>query len=126
MAAAFSNIGAASNQCPCAIYVLQAENGIRYLYVTGVQTCALPISGPPPHPRHGRERAAAERQPRDAQVLDQVAIEEDGDSHVPVAAEVQATTGGRVSANPRVAALGLGWRVGAQAEEAIEGAPLPA
>src|SRR5204862_5542982 len=26
-------------------YFLQAENGIRDLYVTGVQTCALPIYG---------------------------------------------------------------------------------
>src|SRR2546430_10842190 len=30
-------------QCPEAI-LLQAEDGIRYLTVTGVQTCALPIS----------------------------------------------------------------------------------
>src|SRR6266576_6191292 len=26
-------------------FFFQAEDGIRYLYVTGVQTCALPISG---------------------------------------------------------------------------------
>src|SRR5204862_5022347 len=28
----------------CRIFVFQAEDGIRALYVTGVQTCALPIS----------------------------------------------------------------------------------
>src|SRR6266403_23404 len=27
-------------------FVFQAEDGIRDLYVTGVQTCALPICGP--------------------------------------------------------------------------------
>src|SRR5690606_40105482 len=27
-------------------FSLQAEDGIRYFHVTGVQTCALPISGP--------------------------------------------------------------------------------
>src|SRR5215471_4394975 len=30
------------------IFFFQAEDGIRDLYVTGVQTCALPISGCPP------------------------------------------------------------------------------
>src|SRR5690349_23307120 len=61
-------------------FFFQAEDGIRDLYVTGVQTCALPISllgglGPPgrqrlvgrldrapgllgPHPRHRAERLA--------------------------------------------------------------------
>src|SRR6266496_5210083 len=29
-------------------FFFQAEDGIRDLYVTGVQTCALPISGPRP------------------------------------------------------------------------------
>src|SRR5690349_23755497 len=29
-----------------ALFIFQAEDGIRDLYVTGVQTCALPISGP--------------------------------------------------------------------------------
>src|SRR5579871_212355 len=29
-------------------FFFQAEDGIRDLYVTGVQTCALPISGYPP------------------------------------------------------------------------------
>src|SRR5215471_19559051 len=28
----------------CFFFFFQAEDGIRYLYVTGVQTCALPIS----------------------------------------------------------------------------------
>src|SRR2546430_12477763 len=38
---------------PCVfVFFFQAEDGIRYLTVTGVQTCALPIS----HPR-GRRRA---------------------------------------------------------------------
>src|SRR2546430_7905071 len=29
----------------CALFFFQAEDGIRYLTVTGVQTCALPILG---------------------------------------------------------------------------------
>src|SRR5438874_10168108 len=29
----------------CGFFFFQAEDGIRDLYVTGVQTCALPISG---------------------------------------------------------------------------------
>src|SRR2546430_5953547 len=28
------------------VFILQAEDGIRYLTVTGVQSCALPISDP--------------------------------------------------------------------------------
>src|SRR6267378_3881001 len=31
--------------CMCFFFFFQAEDGIRDLYVTGVQTCALPISG---------------------------------------------------------------------------------
>src|SRR5205823_9232012 len=31
-------------------FFFQAEDGIRDKLVTGVQTCALPISGPPPWP----------------------------------------------------------------------------
>src|SRR6266496_4486816 len=38
-------------------FFFQAEDGIRDLYVTGVQTCALPISGPPA--RAGTRGAAA-------------------------------------------------------------------
>src|SRR6266496_6723155 len=35
-------------------FFFQAEDGIRDLYVTGVQTCALPISGQPEqHPQRG-------------------------------------------------------------------------
>src|SRR5688572_31171948 len=37
------------------IFFFQAEDGIRDLTVTGVQTCALPISGR--SPRRGRARA---------------------------------------------------------------------
>src|SRR5690349_25138722 len=36
-------------------FFFQAEDGIRDLYVTGVQTCALPISAAPP----SRSRSAA-------------------------------------------------------------------
>src|SRR2546430_6812039 len=32
---------------PCSSFFFQAEDGIRDLTVTGVQTCALPIFGPP-------------------------------------------------------------------------------
>src|SRR5204862_1306088 len=38
-------------------FFFQAEDGIRYLYVTGVQTCALPIS--PANPSHARADATA-------------------------------------------------------------------
>src|SRR5690349_24881171 len=34
----------ASRPSTCMFFFFQAEDGIRYLYVTGVQTCALPIS----------------------------------------------------------------------------------
>src|SRR5690349_24354666 len=37
-------------------FFFQAEDGIRDLYVTGVQTCALPISG-----AHQRDQDAARR-----------------------------------------------------------------
>src|SRR5262249_58559284 len=30
--------------CVCCVFFFQAEDGIRYWSVTGVQTCALPIS----------------------------------------------------------------------------------
>src|SRR5256885_16694704 len=32
------------------VFFFQAEDGIRYYKVTGVQTCALPISSPPRKP----------------------------------------------------------------------------
>src|SRR5947209_19400753 len=35
-------------------FFFQAEDGIRDIGVTGVQTCALPIYRPPPPPRRGR------------------------------------------------------------------------
>src|SRR6266403_125640 len=35
----------------CVFFFFQAEDGIRDLYVTGVQTCALPISKAPDTPR---------------------------------------------------------------------------
>src|SRR6266511_4919268 len=38
-----------SSPRPC-LFFFQAEDGIRYLHVTGVQTCALPIF-PPTQPR---------------------------------------------------------------------------
>src|SRR5215469_4942794 len=51
-----------------AIFFFQAEDGIRYLYVTGVQTCALPISTSAP----GRGRSTASR--RRARRLECVAL----------------------------------------------------
>src|SRR6266496_2303748 len=50
-----------STAAPRTSFSFQAEDGIRYLYVTGVQTCALPISRGPcgphglgrPHGLHG-------------------------------------------------------------------------
>src|SRR5260370_19992721 len=35
----------------CSVFFFQAEDGIRDSSVTGVQTCALPISSPPLPPR---------------------------------------------------------------------------
>src|SRR5262249_61347508 len=50
------------------VFFFQAEDGIRYWSVTGVQTCALPISGAARHPgRRLRSRgclAAPGRVPR--------------------------------------------------------------
>src|SRR5205085_9240944 len=40
-----------------------AEDGIRYLTVTGVQTCALPISLPPPQPPSGPPAGPGARRP---------------------------------------------------------------
>src|SRR3990167_10647536 len=53
MTVIFGRIVAASRVAVChqlAIFFLQAEDGIRDLTVTGVQTCALPIF--PPRLRH--------------------------------------------------------------------------
>src|SRR6266498_3685394 len=36
--------------CVCSVFFFQAEDGIRDADVTGVQTCALPISGRPSPP----------------------------------------------------------------------------
>src|SRR2546430_10555248 len=50
-------------------FFFQAEDGIRDLTVTGVQTCALPISAGPPErvPRSVHQRAVSGvRVPRDA------------------------------------------------------------
>src|SRR3989440_1877599 len=39
-----SKIGRRKHRCSQSFFFFQAEDGIRYLIVTGVQTCALPIS----------------------------------------------------------------------------------
>src|SRR5690349_24193585 len=39
----------AVSSCSVFLFFFQAEDGIRDLYVTGVQTCALPISGKGKH-----------------------------------------------------------------------------
>src|SRR5438874_3700090 len=44
-------------------FFFQAEDGIRDLYVTGVQTCALPISRTKDRPR-GPPRTDADARPR--------------------------------------------------------------
>src|SRR3712207_7828603 len=40
------------------LFFFQAEDGIRDIGVTGVQTCALPILIPRVHDRYGKERSA--------------------------------------------------------------------
>src|SRR2546430_17470672 len=52
-------VPASSLSVSSCFFFFQAEDGIRVLTVTGVQTCALPISEgpapcPPPHPREAR------------------------------------------------------------------------
>src|SRR5437762_9798808 len=53
-----------SVEYPCILFFFQAEDGIRDTSVTGVQTCALPISsrhrGPRGPARPGRSRARTE------------------------------------------------------------------
>src|SRR6266496_6326322 len=49
---------------PATLFFFQAEDGIRDLYVTGVQTYALPISGWPPPPPPERRRWRPERRAR--------------------------------------------------------------
>src|SRR5207244_8294874 len=44
-------------------FFFQAEDGIRDDLVTGVQTCALPISPPPPPPRLPPDERGAGREP---------------------------------------------------------------
>src|SRR5690349_23429043 len=44
---------------PRGFFFFQAEDGIRDLYVTGVQTCALPISASVSAPTSSRMRAEA-------------------------------------------------------------------
>src|SRR5206468_5761496 len=43
------------------VFFFQAEDGIRDLIVTGVQTCALPIYPAPPTDRHTRRVVRARR-----------------------------------------------------------------
>src|SRR5207247_4751326 len=47
------------------LFLFQAEDGIRFPLVTGVQTCALPICRRRQHPPGGRPEPAA-RGPQDA------------------------------------------------------------
>src|SRR5256886_5374788 len=51
-------VGAAKLTCRC-LFFFQAEDGIRDLTVTGVQTCALPISAGPPAPARPPRTPAA-------------------------------------------------------------------
>src|SRR2546427_4405856 len=47
----------------CLFFFFQAEDGIRDLTVTGVQTCALPIWPSDPHPADWAGRAPSMNQP---------------------------------------------------------------
>src|SRR3712207_8518751 len=49
------------------LFFFQAEDGIRDIGVTGVQTCALPISDMP-------NRAAPDREPPNSVLIDQRAV----------------------------------------------------
>src|SRR2546429_4032434 len=40
----FYKVGRSGSSCVCRFFFFQAEDGIRDVAVTGVQTCALPIS----------------------------------------------------------------------------------
>src|SRR2546429_7066853 len=42
-------VGSVGDAGGCCFFFFQAEDGIRGVAVTGVQTCALPISAPRPH-----------------------------------------------------------------------------
>src|SRR5699024_12212297 len=78
------------------IFVVQAEDGIRDRNVTGVQTCALPISGQIKQP-HGEATVLAQRkvespdpqdQPAVLRILQDVGTAEKGDcSAVPTRSE---------------------------------------
>src|SRR5438874_4558618 len=52
------NCAWSSDLCSSDLFFFQAEDGIRYLYVTGVQTCALPIWTSGLHERAVAVRAA--------------------------------------------------------------------
>src|SRR5256885_11268431 len=55
-----------ASTCFCSTFFFQAKAGIRYYKVTGVQTCALPISHAPPERRQdGVAQAADPRRRRD-------------------------------------------------------------
>src|SRR2546430_13212615 len=55
MSVAAAPLNRSATRLMIVIFFFQAEDGIRDLTVTGVQTCALPIS---PHPRDLRRRRA--------------------------------------------------------------------
>src|SRR5690349_22835902 len=49
------------SELQCVFFFFQAEDGIRDLYVTGVQTCALPIYQDSCHLAHGQKIRSAPR-----------------------------------------------------------------
>src|SRR5256886_10947829 len=51
------------------VFFFQAEDGIRDLTVTGVQTCALPIYSGPPRPRRRRRHGARLASPDSARTM---------------------------------------------------------
>src|SRR5690606_40884346 len=55
------------------VFCFQAEDGIRVFHVTGVQTCALPISPPPPALR-GPPRSSVPVQPAGSLRLSQLVL----------------------------------------------------
>src|SRR5690349_23604718 len=86
----------------CVFFFFQAEDGIRDLYVTGVQTCALPIwSGAAPRtpPRSGR------RTPRD---------DRSGQAPAAAARQACATTRGPAASYP-----GGVWHAGRSEERRV-------
>src|SRR5204862_1970532 len=98
-------------------FFFQAEDGIRYLYVTGVQTCALPISAP----RRRRGSTASRRRRSCTSTADAPSARQAGGAGARRSSFLTSTRDRRPLWRSGERRVGKGGRIGGRAQEERRG-----